>query len=65
MHGSRESGQASPEWLGLVALVTLALMAVAALGVPVPGLDLARALAGRLVCAAGLGDGCGGGTPDR
>ena len=54
-----ERGQASPEWIGLVLLVALALAALAAAGVRIPGTDLARALAARLVCAAGLGSGCG------
>lgn len=56
---SGERGQASPEWIGLVLLVALALAGLVALGVRVPGTDLARAIAARLVCAAGLGSGCG------
>ena len=53
-----ERGQATPEWLGLVLLVALAFMATMAVGLPAPGTDLARAVAARLVCAAGLGDAC-------
>jgi hypothetical protein len=53
-------GQATPEWLGLVCLVSLALCALASLGVAVPGAAVAKAIADRLVCAVGLGDGCGG-----
>lgn len=55
-----EGGQASPEWLGLTLLVSLVFAAVVAAGVSVPGTDLARAIADKLVCAVGLGDGCGG-----
>lgn len=60
MHASRERGQASPEWIGLVLLVALVLAGALALGARLPGLDLARSVAAQLVCAAGLGDGCGG-----
>lgn len=56
----RQRGQASPEWLALVLLVALAFAALVAAGVRVPGADLARTLASKLACAAGLGDGCGG-----
>ncbi len=54
-----ERGQASPEWLGLVFLVSLALASAVAVGLPVPGTGLARSMAARLVCAAGLADSCG------
>jgi hypothetical protein len=57
-------GQASPEWLGLVVLVSLAFTAAVASGVSIPGLGLVRAVAQKLVCAAGLGDGCGGSGSD-
>lgn len=56
----RESGQASPEWIALVLLVALALAAAVAVGARIPGAQLGRALAAKLVCAAGLGDGCNG-----
>jgi len=55
-----EGGQASPEWLGTVLAVSLVFAAMAASGVALPGTDLARTLAARLVCAVGLGEGCGG-----
>ena len=42
----------------LVLLVALAFAATVAAGVRIPGVDLARAIAARIVCAAGLGDGC-------
>lgn len=60
MHARGERGQASPEWLALVLLVALALAAAIAAGAPLPGADLARSIAARLVCAAGLGEDCGG-----
>jgi hypothetical protein len=47
------------EWVGLVAVVSLALLALIALGVRVPGASLARAVASRILCAASLADGCG------
>jgi hypothetical protein len=54
-----EHGQATPEWVALALLVALVFTAVAA-GRPVPGTDLARSIAARLACAAGLGDACDG-----
>jgi hypothetical protein len=55
-----ECGQATPEWIGLVLLLGLALVAGAAAGVPVPGAGLGRAIAARLACAAGLEGACAG-----
>jgi len=55
-----ERGQATPEWVALALLLALAFTAVMAAGLPVPGTDLARSIASRLACAAGLGDGCDG-----
>lgn len=52
--GSQETGQATIEWVGLVLLVSLAGLALAAAGAPVPGLSLPSELAKRLICAAGL-----------
>lgn len=54
-----ERGQASPEWLGLIAMVALAMAVLAATGVRVPGTALAEAIAERLACAAGIGGECG------
>jgi hypothetical protein len=51
-----ERGQATPEWVGLVLLVSLALAAGIAAGLPVPGADVARAVAARIACAASLAD---------
>lgn len=54
-----ERGQGTVEWVGLVALVSVALLALVAAGARVPGAPLARALADKLLCAATLADGCG------
>ena len=54
-----ERGQATPEWLGLVLLVALALAGLGAAGVRLPGLDLGLLVAKRIACAAGIGGGCG------
>jgi len=55
-----ERGQASPEWLGIVLVVSLVFAAMVAAGLNAPGSDLARAIAERLTCAVNLGEGCGG-----
>lgn len=55
----QERGQGTVEWIGLVAVVSLLLVALVAVGVRVPGGNLARAVASRLLCAAALADGCG------
>jgi hypothetical protein len=61
--GSEEGdrrGQANVEWLGLVALVALALAALAwVAGARIPGLQLAKAVAQRIVCAVRLTENCG------
>jgi hypothetical protein len=54
-----ERGQGTVEWIGLVLLVSLAMLALAAAGARVPGASLARALADRMLCAAALADSCG------
>lgn len=54
-----ERGQGTVEWIGLVLLVSVAVLAMVAAGVRIPGASLARALADRLICAATLTDGCG------
>jgi hypothetical protein len=53
-----ERGQGTVEWVGLVALVSLALLAMVAAGVRVPGAPLARAVADRILCAAALASDC-------
>jgi hypothetical protein len=54
-----ERGQGTVEWVGLVLLVSVAMLALVAAGARVPGAPLARALADRILCAASLADGCG------
>ena len=54
-----ERGQGTVEWVGLVLLVSVAMLGLVAAGARVPGASLARALADRLLCAASLADGCG------
>ena len=55
----REGGQATVEWLGLVLLVCLAVASALALATGrIPAAGLARAIATRLICAAGLSDSC-------
>jgi hypothetical protein len=47
------------EWVGLVAVVSFLLVALVTAGVWVPGTELARALASRMLCAVSMADGCG------
>lgn len=54
-----ERGQGTVEWVGTVLCVSLLLAGLIAIGVRVPGGELARSLASRLLCAASLADGCG------
>ncbi|MGN6585878.1 MAG: hypothetical protein ACTHKT_00170 [Solirubrobacterales bacterium] len=54
-----ERGQGTVEWVGTLLFVSVAMLALAAAGVRVPGVSPARALADRLLCAASLADGCG------
>ena len=58
MRGS-ERGQGTVEWVSLLAVVALLLVALVAAGVRVPGAALAQAVASRLLCAATLADWCG------
>jgi hypothetical protein len=54
-----ERGQGTVEWVGTLLVVSLAMLGLVAAGVRVPGASLARAVAGRLLCAASLAGGCG------
>ena len=54
-----ERGQGTVEWIGLVLLLSVAMLALVAAGVRVPGVPLARALADRILCAAALAERCG------
>jgi hypothetical protein len=56
---AQEGGQATIEWTGLLLLVCLLVAGVlAALGARLPATGLARTIAARLICAAGLSDAC-------
>lgn len=54
-----ERGQGTVEWVGLVLVVSLAMLGAVAAGVRVPGASLARGVADRILCAVAMGDGCG------
>ncbi len=54
-----ERGQASAEWIGLVCLFALSIAGLIASGLRVPGAELARAVASRILCAASMADDCG------
>jgi hypothetical protein len=54
-----ERGQGTVELVGLLGVVALALLGMLAAGAAVPGGVLAREIAGRILCAAALADGCG------
>lgn len=55
----REQGQGTVEWVGLLAVIALLFVGIVAAGVRVPGADLARAVASRMLCAVALADTCG------
>lgn len=54
-----ERGQGTVEWIGMVSVLALVLLGMAAAGVRAPGAPLARAIADRILCGAALADGCG------
>ena len=54
-----ERGQGTVEWVGVVCLVSVLLGGLLAVGVRVPGVALAEAIASRVLCAAALADRCG------
>jgi hypothetical protein len=56
--GVQERGQAAVEWVGLVAMVALLLLALVT-AARLPGTALARAMASRMLCAVAMADGCG------
>jgi hypothetical protein len=47
------------EWVGVLGVVALLLVGLIAAGARVPGVDLARAVASRMLCAVALANGCG------
>jgi len=54
-----ERGQGTVEWATVLAVVTLMLLGLVAVGVRLPGTVLARAVASRMLCAVSMADGCG------
>jgi hypothetical protein len=54
-----ERGQGTVEWVGMLLVVSVAMLGLVAAGVRVPGAPLAEAVASRILCAASLADGCG------
>ncbi len=54
-----ERGQSTVEWVALLALVALLLVALLAAGVRIPGGSLAQAVASRILCATAIADSCG------
>jgi len=54
-----QRGQSTVEWVGTLCVVALLMVGLVAMGVRVPGSELARAVASRILCAASLADGCG------
>lgn len=54
-----ERGQGTVEWVGLLLVAALLLMGLLTVGVRVPGADVVRAIASRLLCAAALAERCG------
>jgi hypothetical protein len=54
-----ERGQSTVEWVGTLCVVSLLLVGLVAAGVRVPGSELARGVASRVLCAVAMGDGCG------
>lgn len=54
-----ERGQGTVEWIGLVLVLSLTMLALVAVGTRVPGAALVRAVADQIICAASLANGCG------
>ncbi len=54
-----QSGQATVEWVGLLLLVGATFVGLLAVGVRLPGIPPARAIAGRILCAVSFEGHCG------
>ena len=54
-----ERGQGTVEWVGTLCVVALLMVGLVAAGMRVPGADLGRAVASRLLCAVSQANGCG------
>src|ERR1041384_4967282 len=59
MQQGSERGQGTVEWVALLAIVALLLLALVAAGVRAPGAAGAQAVASRILCAAALAGSCG------
>jgi hypothetical protein len=57
--GKEEDGQGTVEWVGLLALVSLLVVGLLAVGVRVPGVALGQAIGAKILCAAAVADDCG------
>ena len=60
MSSRSERGQATIEWVALIAVLALVLAGLVTAGVRVPGTALAEEVADQIACAVRLGSGCGG-----
>jgi hypothetical protein len=58
LRGIGQTGQGTVEWVGLVAVVALLVAGLLAVGASVPGAELGRAIASKMLCAASLADSC-------
>lgn len=54
-----QRGQGTVEWVGVLCVVSLLMVGLVAAGVRVPGADVGRAIASKLLCAVSLADECG------
>jgi hypothetical protein len=54
-----ERGQGTVEWVGVVCVVSILFVIALATGVAMPGVDLARSITQKILCATELADGCG------
>lgn len=54
-----ERGQSTVEWVGMLTLVSLLLVGIQAMGVRVPGVALANAIAEKMLCAVSMAGSCG------
>jgi hypothetical protein len=54
-----ERGQSTVEWVGMLSLVSLLLVAMLVVGVRVPGTALADSIFEKLLCAVSMADSCG------
>jgi hypothetical protein len=61
-----QDGQASVEWVGLVAIISAVVVAMALAGTSIPGTALVHSMSRSILCAVSLSGGCAGeGSPER